>query len=325
MRIGSLQVSIGALFSFCSRSGTGSPTVIRQTPGPTVSNNTFARFVRYADFSSAAYASDCPNPPFGASITHRINNPDTDTQGFVARDDSAKEIIIAFRGTSDLADFGTDFSQELVSYTSPAVTATCGNCTTHKGFLGAWNSIAEEAISAVRDQLSPNPSYNVTVTGHSLGASVAALATLSFLGAGIPVTTYTFGEPRTGNAAWADFVDQQAPPGNMFRVTHANDGVPQTIPTSDGYRHHSTEYWQRDEATPAGVFQCFGQEPTDCNNAVRGTGLGANGIGINAAHLEYLGISTGNPLDDGATACNGKPPTILGVIGGFLGFGNETE
>ncbi|KAL0264540.1 hypothetical protein SLS55_000490 [Diplodia seriata] len=192
----------------------------------------------------------------------QINNLDTDTQGFVARDDNAKEIIIAFRGTSDLADFGTDFSQELVPYTSPAVTAVCENCKAHQGFLKAWNSIADESISAVRAQLSSNPSYAVTVTGHSLGASVAALATLSFTGSGITVTTYTFGEPRTGNAAWADFVDQQAPPGKMFRVTHANDGVPQTVPTSDGYRHHSTEYWQRDEATPDGVFQCSGQEPT---------------------------------------------------------------
>lgn len=131
----------------------------------------------------------------------------------------------------------------------------------------------------------------------------------------------------------------------MFRVTHANDGVPQTIPTSDGYRHHSTEFWQRDEATPSGVFQCSGQEPgvsylppttaaysvgsglneheQDCNNSVRGTGLGANGIGINAAHLEYLGVSTGNPLDGGATACNGKPPGILSAIGGFLGIGKS--
>lgn len=88
------------------------------------------------------------------------------------------------------------------------------------------------------------------------------LATLTFVGSGIGVTTYTFGEPRTGNQQWADFVDQQAPEGNMFRVTHANDGVPQTIPTADGYRHHSTEFWQEDEPTPEGTFRCSGQEPT---------------------------------------------------------------
>ncbi|KAB2580779.1 Lipase class 3 [Lasiodiplodia theobromae] len=313
----SLRVFILAV---CSCLSVGSPIAKRKTPGPSVSNELFAKFVRYADFSSAAYASDCPNPPFGATVTHRINNPDTDTQGFVARDDTAKEIVIAFRGTSNLADFGTDFSQKLIPYTSPGVTAACDDCTAHEGFLTAWNSVANESILAVRDQLSSNPSYAVTVTGHSLGASLAALATLSFIGSDIPVTTYTFGQPRTGNAAWADFVDQQAPSSKLFRVTHANDGVPQTIPTSDGYKHHSTEYWQRDAATPLGVFQCSGQEPSDCNNSVRGTGLGAHGIGINAAHLKYLSVSTGNPLDGGATACKGKPPGILGGLEGFLGL-----
>lgn len=307
----------------CSSLSLGIPLAKRQSPGPTVSNELFAQFVRYADFSAAAYASDCPNPPFGATITHQINNQDTDTQGFVARADDTQEIVLAFRGTSNLADFGTDFAQELVEYQSVGVTAVCNGCQAHKGFLGAWNSVAQESLDAVRAQLSEKPSYKVTITGHSLGASLAALATLSFVGSGVDVTTYTFGEPRTGNPAWADFVDQQAPQGKMFRVTHANDGVPQTIPTSDGYRHHSTEFWQRDKATPSGVFQCSGQEPGDCNNSVRGTGLGANGIGINAAHLEYLGVSTGNPLDGGATACNGKPPGILSAIGGFLGIGKS--
>lgn len=58
----------------------------------------------------------------------------------------------------------------------------------------------------------------------------------------------------------------------------------------------------------------------DCNNSVPGIGLGANGIGINVAHLTYMGMSTGNPLDAGAAACGGKPPGLIGVIGGLLGL-----
>lgn len=91
--------------------------------------------------------------------------------------------------------------------------------------------------------MNDNPDIRVTVTGHSLGASLASLAAMSLIGSGINVTTYTFGQPRTGNRAFAEYVDKQAPPGTMYRVTHANDGIPQIFPTVIGYRHHSTEYW----------------------------------------------------------------------------------
>jgi len=50
----------------------------------------------------------------------------------------------------------------------------------------------------------------------------------------------------------------------MFRVTHSNDGVPQTITTQDGYRHHRTEYWENDPASAANTVKCEGQEPAVC-------------------------------------------------------------
>lgn len=43
----------------------------------------------------------------------------------------------------------------------------------------------------------------------------------------------------------------------------------------------------------------------ECNQSTFGLGLGGEGSleGINAAHLCYTGISIGNPLDAGASAC----------------------
>ena len=111
-----------------------------------------------------------------------------------------------------------------------------------------------------------NPSYALTITGHSLGASLASLASASMASSslGLNITTYTFGQPRTGNSAYADYVDSLLPEGKMFRVTHSNDGVPQTITTQDGYRHHSTEYWENDPASAANTVKCEGQEPAVC-------------------------------------------------------------
>jgi hypothetical protein len=103
--------------------------------------------------------------------------------------------------------------------------------------------------------------YTLTVTGHSLGGALASLASASLVGVGMNITTYTFGQPRTGDPAYADMIDSVLPFGKMFRVTHANDGVPQTITVADGYRHHSTEFWENDPAGANTTVQCSGQEP----------------------------------------------------------------
>ncbi|KAL8376654.1 hypothetical protein RB595_007661 [Gaeumannomyces hyphopodioides] len=287
-----------------------------------ISQKLFDTFKRYAEISSAVYASTCPTPPGGVIITNQINNRQTDTQGFIARDDAAAEIIVSFRGTSNVRDFQVDLQEDLVPLQAQGITG-CDGCLVHEGFLSAWNSVAAETISAVQAEMAASPNSRVIITGHSLGGSLASLATVSMLGSGINVTTYTYGQPRTGNKAYADFVDQRAPAGAMFRVTHANDGVPQAVAVASGYQHHSTEYWQENGAVAAGVFQCTGQEPTDCNNSVRGTGLGPGGVGINAAHLSYMGVSTGNPADQGSKICGGNKPGFFRTVGGLLGVGGR--
>ena len=131
----------------------------------------------------------------------------------------------------------------------------------HGGYVAAWNSASSDIIAAINTQMASHSGYTLTVTGHSLGGSLASLASPSLVGVGMAITTYTFGQPRTGNPAYANMVDQVLPFGKMFRVTHANDGVPQTITVADGYRHHSTEFWENDPAGASTTVQCSGQEP----------------------------------------------------------------
>lgn len=135
-----------------------------------------------------------------------------------------------------------------------------------------------------------------------MGGALASIAATALTGRGLPLTAYTYGQPRTGNPSYADYVDSVLP---IVRVTHDNDGVPQIPDPSDGYRHHGTEYWQaEDPASVADTYDCSagGQEPADCNLSRYGFGIGNDGRGINAAHLRYLGVSIGNPLDANA-AC----------------------
>ncbi|KAH7411447.1 alpha/beta-hydrolase, partial [Cadophora sp. MPI-SDFR-AT-0126] len=229
-----------------------------------VTEELYAKFVRYTKFSAAAYADNCPIPPNGASVAKFFDIKSTDTQAYLFQDDAAKEFIVSFRGTSTIQDFVVDFDQGLVPFVAVGVEG-CAGCTVHGGYLDAWNSASAQIISAITTGMDANPSYALTVTGHSLGASLAALASASLanpsLNLGVNITTYTFGQPRTGNPAFADYIDSLLPEGRMFRVTHSNDGVPQTITTQDGYRHHRTEYWENDPDSAATTVKCEGQEP----------------------------------------------------------------
>ena len=104
------------------------------------------------------------------------------------------------------------------------------------------------------------------MTGHSLGAGIAAIGTSSLIGQGLAVSnTYTFGEPRNGDANWATYIESQISNSNYYRVTHANDGVPQIPPTILNYVHHGTEYWESGNSTNSAstTYNC-GTDSTAC-------------------------------------------------------------
>lgn len=85
-------------------------------------------------------------------------------------------------------------------------------------------------VNTVSAQLAAHPSYNVVVTGHSLGAALASIAGVT-LKANFPSTTlkvYTFGQPRTGNKVYADLVDGLVGIDSLFRAVH-------TIGLSENY------------------------------------------------------------------------------------------
>lgn len=134
-----------------------------------------------------------------------------------------------------------------------------------------------------------NPSYPVVATGHSLGGAVATLAAAYLRAAGTPVDLYTYGSPRVGNDAFANFVSGQA--GLETRVTHLDDPVPRLPPLLFSYRHTSPEYWLSDGGATTTAYSvsdvkvCAGSANTDCN-------AGTGGLDI-VAHLYYLGPISG--------------------------------
>jgi hypothetical protein len=110
----------------------------------------------------------------------------TRAHGFVARDDRRREIVVAFRGSHELADMVTgtclqppalflarscvsicDFSDGNLVLTPLVSHGIEKNKTVlvHAGFLISYNSVRAVVVHAVRDQLLAYPNYIVVITG----------------------------------------------------------------------------------------------------------------------------------------------------------------
>ncbi|KAF9007400.1 Alpha/Beta hydrolase protein [Cyathus striatus] len=215
----------------------------------------------------------------------------SDIQGYVSRDESKKEIIVAIRGSASMVDFLMDAQIALVPFIAPGVTAPDG-VKVHTGFLLDWDTVALEIQSIVNIQLKRHPGYTVVTCGHSLGGALALLAAVA-LQQNFPdstVKTYSYGAPRAGNKSFAEFVNAQFGT-RAHRVVHTNDGVPTIIPTYLGYHHHGIEYWQHaDPVSEETTLQCSADgEDSRCSASIP-TG------GINAAHMIYFGMPATTPF-----------------------------
>lgn len=286
--------------------------------GTALSTSQYDTIVRYTKFAAAVYNRDCLSP-VGATLITKLADDKTDTHGFVARDDSTKEIILSFKGTSGFTNVLTDAGVALAPCVSPGVPYPA-NAQCHTGFQESYNSVASAAIASVKQEVEKNPDYSIVVVGHSLGGALCSFGAIS-MKQNFPktnVTAYSFGQPRTGDVNYARFHDASFPmvkgKPTYFRSEHEKDGVPQVIRTgasgnllvtaaglvaiqndpkaTTGYRHHGTEIWQRSPDGASAALLCKGQENPTCQDSVY---IFAPLFGITMDHLTYYGITVGNP------------------------------
>ncbi|KAH8115122.1 alpha/beta-hydrolase [Phellopilus nigrolimitatus] len=241
-----------------------------------ISQSLMDDFKRYVQFASGAYQLACPSP-LGTTLIKQFNDDPTNTQGFIARDDARKRLLLH----ADLI---------LMDFSSTGVSGTSG-VQAHKGFLTAFNSVASTVLAAVSEQLHANPTYSLVSTGHSLGASLASLGAISLASnfPGTPLKMYTFGQPRTGNPAYASLAEMLVGVDNIFRVRPCYYGVPTIPPTWLGYEHQCVKFFPHNpdsshfSYTDANnVKQCSGREDPTCSDSIPS-------LGIDDAHLRYFG------------------------------------
>jgi hypothetical protein len=235
----------------------------------------------------------------------------SDSCGYIALDHGKQRVIVAFRGTYSIAntvvdlstvpqayvpypgeggdeearaflDAGREFVEGIAGRAKRDVNdmeepPKCDNCTVHMGFHASWIHTRPHVLPELEKAKAFFPDYQLTLVGHSLGGAVAALAGLDLLARGYDPQITTFGEPRTGNAALAKYVDSRFElngdvPENdtrlqYRRVTHIDDPVP-LLPLSEwGYSMHAGEIFiSKPSLSPdiADIIHCKGDNDVNC-------------------------------------------------------------
>lgn len=153
------------------------------------------------------------------------------TQCLVAAD--PQSILVCFRGTEAerLEDWMADLDFSLVP-------GPWGG-RVHEGFYDALSCVWHLLDNEVRRLQDAIP-RRLWVTGHSLGAALAALSVARWCEARCPVAgLYTFGQPRTGDSDFARSFDFAFRPF-AFRVVNHLDVITRAPPRSLGYQHLGT-------------------------------------------------------------------------------------
>jgi len=137
--------------------------------------------------------------------------------------------------------------------------------------------------------------------GYSAGGSQAAvmLFLLKYRNP-LPRTTfglYTYGQLRTGNKAWADFMNNLTLP--VARVVNADDVAPRTNPAALGYYHNHNELFLSDDGygnrTARYCSTEVYEDPT-CAPSSGSSLLYSQLFSLYAGHLVYFGIDSSQCL-----------------------------
>lgn len=158
-------------------------------------------------------------PDLGYDEVDYFEDTATSTEGFVCS--NSDEIVVVFRGSQQATDwYGTNFRCAFLDTSYGKV---------HTGFWDAYMSVQNQIIGLLVKHRAPYKA--LYVTGHSLGAALATVASMDL----VPDATYTFGSPRVlHRSAAATYKSLEI---QTFRVAIAGDMVTRVPKPLMGYRH----------------------------------------------------------------------------------------
>nr|CDX09920.1 lipase [Yarrowia phangngaensis] len=204
------------------------------------------------------------------SFVHKPGN--TGFTGYFAFDHVNKTKYIVFRGTNSFEDTLVDFSMshELPCETPFFLENLCPECKVQSSLLEVYGLFLEQHVTPLWDFVYTfYPDYSISVTGHSLGGVAAAFLATHLRVQGLEPVLVTFGQPRYGNLAHAEFIEKifLTSQRRLYRVTHWND-VFVSLPSSEQFSHFSGEiYISHPWVDPPleTVRYCEGRESETCH------------------------------------------------------------
>eukprot|EP00762_Andalucia_godoyi_P003894 ANDGO_05693.mRNA.1 Lipase len=191
---------------------------------------------------------------------------------FVNRDTNSVSLSVVFRGTYSVRDWIDDLEFKQIPYRPNSAPGMM----IHEGFYESYMSVNSQAVASLGkliDKYAAGFEFELTCMGHSLGAACAQIACLELMtdpkiAAAINrrVNVYNYGQPRVGNAAFAEWSEQQLT--SYYRLVHNKDIVPHVPPTlsaSISYIHGGVEMFYNEDFSS--VVQCMLGEDEHCSDA----------------------------------------------------------
>ena len=229
-----------------------------------------------------------------AVVTRTCDVFNNNCSGYVAVSHVLKVVVVAFRGSVNFVQALAEFVESLLA---PMTKFFDGKVQAYwkRGFEELWQQSMEAEVKAL---VSKNPSYQIWVTGHSLGGAMASLASTWLAYYNIAprknIILYTFGMPRVGNYHYALQHDRLV--NNSWRVVNDNDLIPHFpivvgVPTVFyGPYHHGVEVFYSEVAVSVNSThrECHGKpynEDATCSFAEKHLSI--------KRHLTYFSIPVG--------------------------------
>ncbi|CAD6194082.1 unnamed protein product [Caenorhabditis auriculariae] len=188
------------------------------------------------------------------SVNCSAFGPQTDCFGYTAVDTVQRVILMTFRGTLGDLQLGDELDS---FFRKKKPFFDSGNILEYfyDGFMFMWNGGMQADIRQLKFLY---PGYTLWVHGHSLGGAMASVGASYVVKSGLfdgkDVKLITFGQPRTGDYAYADWHETAFP--YSYRVIHHKDITPHIPPQegADEYFHHRTEVWYNNDMLPGQPF-----------------------------------------------------------------------
>jgi hypothetical protein len=234
----------------------------------------------YAQFARAAY---CPPDKIkgwkcgaacaaNSDFTLTLSGGDGDGVQYWFVGHTKTECVVAHQGTDPSKFWAVVTDLKVIPKERPHLRAFPGvpkAVYIHPGFRDVHDRTAETILHEVQRLIAAKKCTKVHTVGHSLGGALATLDALSLrlqLDPKIAVTATTFGAPRVGNEAFAQFFDSQIPGLKLRRVINGKDPVPALPRRTLGYVHTQGEIHI---LSPGKAVSCAGQDNSDdkqCEN-----------------------------------------------------------